>query len=123
MRNYRNASGCASKNSVMRSEHSAIGKNPENTMKFSMFKEIEKLTSKAEENFMAVACSLLWVHFHSRWDQEVQDHTFIPEGPVTGVFCCSQRLKCNDHAKNKECEEIPRHMLNAERAEAQTTKQ
>lgn len=43
MRNYRNASGCASKNSAMRSEHSAIGKNPENTMKFSMFKEIEKI--------------------------------------------------------------------------------
>lgn len=66
MRNYRNASGRASKNSVMRSEHSAIGKNPDTTMKFSMFKEIEKLIFKAEENFTAVACSLLWIHFHSR---------------------------------------------------------
>lgn len=59
MRNSENVSGCASKNSVVRSENSAIGKNPDNTMKFSIFKEIEKLTTQAEENFMAVAWSLL----------------------------------------------------------------
>lgn len=77
-------------------------KNPDKAMKFSIFKEIEKLASKVEENFMAVAWSQLWVHFHSRWDQEVQNHTFIPEGPVTGEFCCNDlamRPKCNDRVE------------------------